>query len=193
MDSVPQDIPSMFDAIRDFFVAATPSMPPQAAWVAAVILFVLAAAAIVDIVTGTIPDFLIFFGMAGIVGLQGVYVSFPFAAHQMIWGLLGLALVWGVNELWLRAFKHDALGMGDGKWTMLAVTCFGGIPVLVAWGFGAVLGSIFLIGLMIVRRKLARVHFAPFLFVGLIVGIWAARLGGVPYLTELSTRLSGGI
>jgi len=168
----------LFGPIHHFFVVAAPDMPPSAWWVAAVILFVLGAGAVVDSFTATIPDPLIFLGMVALVGLQGYFVTWPFASHQLMWGMGAAALIWGVNEIWFRLFKQDALGFGDAKWSMLAVTGFGWLPVLFAWGVGAVVGSIWIGALRMMRRPTNRVHFAPFLFVGLVAGLWVVRFGG---------------
>jgi prepilin signal peptidase PulO-like enzyme (type II secretory pathway) len=168
----------MPNQIQHFLVVSMPQMPPEAWWVAAIALVVLGTAAAIDLFKGIVPDPLIFFGMIGIVAAKGMYVEWPFAAHQMTWGILAAAIIWGINELWHRLFKHDALGLGDAKWSMLAVTCFGALPVLFAWGIGAILGSIWIVLQKIARRKNPYLHFAPFLFMGLIIGIWAVRLEG---------------
>jgi prepilin signal peptidase PulO-like enzyme (type II secretory pathway) len=168
-----------FSAIHDFFVASIPDMPPEFWWIAAALLLVLCAAAAVDLFKGVVPDPLIFFGMAGIVAAKGVLIDWPFAAHQMTWGLVAMAIVWGINEIWFRLFKHDALGLGDAKWSMLAVTGFGALPVVLAWGVGAVLGAAWIAAQKLSRRKQPYVHFAPFLFAGLVAGIWAVRIQGL--------------
>lgn len=172
----------MIESLQHFFVLSIPDMPPEAWWVGGLLLLLLGAAAAIDMVTGIVPDPLILLGIAGIVAAEGAFVSWPFGAHQLTWGLVALAIIWGINEIWFRAFKHDALGMGDGKWSMLAVTGFGGLPVLCAWGVGAVLGSAWILAQLIARRKNPYVHFAPFLFVGLIAGIWAVRMDGLKAL-----------
>ncbi len=168
----------LFDSLQHFFVQSTPLMPPEAWWVGLLVLLVLGAAAIVDLFKGIVPDVLIFIGMVGLIAAQGMYVEWPFAAHQLAWGMLAAAIIWSINEGWYRLFKHDALGLGDAKWSMLAVSCFGGLPVVYAWGVGAVLGSVWMIVLKIVRKPSAHVHFAPFLFIGLMFGLWLTRCGG---------------
>lgn len=168
----------MVEALQYFFAHSMLDMPPEAWWVAVIALLVLGASAGVDLVKGIVPDPMIFFGMIGIVAAKGIYVNWPFSAHQMTWGLIAAAIIWGVNELWFRIFKHDALGLGDAKWSMLAVTCFGPFAVLFAWGIGALLGSFWIGVQKLARRPKVYVHFAPFLFVGLIGGIWFVRLGG---------------
>jgi leader peptidase (prepilin peptidase)/N-methyltransferase len=174
--------------IHRFFVVSAPDMPPETWWVAALVLLVLGISAAIDAFTATVPDPLIFFGTVGIVGAEGMYVTWPFAAHQLTFGLIAAAIVWGVNEIWYRIFKHDALGLGDAKWSMLAVTCFGWLPVLLAWGAGAIFGAIWFVAVRLIRRApmTTHVHFAPFLFVGLIAGIWAAKMDGLALLLALN-------
>lgn len=169
---------TLIDDIHRFFVVAVFDMPPETWWVGAIVLIVLGASAAVDMFKGIVPDPMIFFGMIGIVGAKGIFVDWPHASHQMIWGLIAMAIIWGINEIWFRIFKQDALGMGDAKWTMLAVTSFGALPVLFAWGVGAILGSIWIGVQKITKRPKIYVHFAPFLFAGLMVGIWFVRLNG---------------
>lgn len=175
----------MWQEIQSHFALSMPTMPIDSWWVAAVILVVLGAAAAIDMVKGIVPDPLIFFGVVGVVAAKGLFVAWPFAAHQLTWGILTAAIIWGINELWFRVFKHDALGLGDAKWSMLAVTTFGAMPVVFAWGIGASLGSIWILAQKIGRRPQIYVHFAPFLFVGLLMGIWAFRLDGWDELVQL--------
>lgn len=80
-------------------------------------------------------------------------------------GLYGL--VWLLNLLWRLWRGHDALGMGDAKWSAVAALAFGVVPVLWAWALASWLG---LAWLCVVRRNLrARLYFAPFLFVALLL------------------------
>jgi hypothetical protein len=72
--------------------------------------------------------------------------------------------------------KSDAFGMGDAKWTVLAVSCFGIVAGFLAWALGAWL-ALGWMGLMrLMKRPIARVYFAPFLFIGLCAGIYWLRL-----------------
>lgn len=76
-------------------------------------------------------------------------------------------LVWLLNGVWRLWRGHDALGMGDAKWSALAALAFGLIPVLWAWALAAWFG---LLWLLVVRRNLrARLYFAPFLFIALLM------------------------
>lgn len=157
---------------------ATMDLPPEAWWVPALVLFILAAAAAVDAIRATIPDPLIFLGLVAITGLQGLYVSWPFAAQHLQLALIAGIGLWAINQLWYLTFKRDALGMGDAKWTMLAVACFGFMPVVFAWGFGACLAVLWMGFMRISGYRITRVYFAPFLFIGLLAGIYWLRLRG---------------
>ena len=166
----------LFYDLQHFFVVSLPDLPPDAWWVGAAVLGLLGVAAMIDLFKGIIPDALIFFGIVGLIPAQGEYRTWPHAAHQLTWGILAAVIIWGINELWYRTFKQDALGLGDAKWSLLAVACFGGLPVLFAWGVGAILGTVWIGAQKLIRRPAAHVHFAPFLFVGLIAGLWLLRV-----------------
>lgn len=77
--------------------------------------------------------------------------------------------LWALNHLYYLLRKEDGLGMGDGKWTLLAVTAFGIKPSLFAWTFGAFLGLAWLGVRHALRGHSPEpIHFAPFLFAGLL-------------------------
>ena len=167
---------SLIDTAKTVLIDAAPDMPPELWLLSAFVLGLLALTAIIDIFTTTVPDECIWLGLLAVTGLLGVYASWDIAAEHLQIAIAAGIVIWGVNQLWYRLFRHDALGMGDAKWTMLAVICFGVMPALFAWGVGAFLAVIF-IGLMrLCRRKIARVTFAPFLFVGLCAGLYWLRL-----------------
>ncbi|HEU0118380.1 MAG TPA: prepilin peptidase [Alphaproteobacteria bacterium] len=151
---------------------SVPDMPPEAWWLTALVLIVLASSAAVDAFTSTVPDPLVFLGLLAVTGTQGVYVSWPFAAAHLAWAIAAAACLWAINMAWYYAFKQDAIGMGDAKWTMLAVACFGLTPAFYAWGIGAVLAILYLGAAKLVRYQLMHVYFAPFLFIGLIAGLY---------------------
>ncbi|HUY68787.1 MAG TPA: prepilin peptidase [Alphaproteobacteria bacterium] len=150
--------------------------PPAMGWLAPAVLAMLFAAAAIDAFTARIPDPLIFFGLLLTTAAQGFQADWPVAARHLLIGFAAGVLVAGLNHLWYRFKKHDALGMGDAKWTMLAAACFGPLPAAVAWGLGAWLGLAWIGFLKLLRKPATRVHFAPFLFVGLVVGIYWLRL-----------------
>ncbi|MGB9154249.1 MAG: hypothetical protein WCD70_14310 [Alphaproteobacteria bacterium] len=162
---------SLFDTIRDGLINIAPGMPPNCWGITACILIILMTAALVDIFTGLVPDILIVIGLLTVTGAQGAFASWDIAAHHLAQAIAAGALIWVVNYIWYRLFKRDALGMGDAKWTMLAVDCFGVLPALFAWGLGAILAVAFIATMHLARRKIARVTFVPFLFVGLCFGL----------------------
>ncbi len=151
------------------------ALPPEGWWLAALVFAALGVAAAIDAFTARVPDVLIFVGLAVVAGAQAHYVSGSFAAANMGMALAVGVTIWGVNELWYKKFGHDALGMGDAKWSMLAVSCFGLALVALAWGAGACLALLWMAGGRLIRRRVRRVHFAPFLFTGLLIGLWHAR------------------
>lgn len=147
----------------------------EAQWLPYLVLFILGATAAIDSFTSKVPDPLIFLGLLIAVGTQGLFVSWPFAAKNLAYALAAGIAVWAINQIWYRLFKRDAIGMGDAKWTMLAITCFKWLPVLFAWGAGACLAIVWMGGAWFCKKRLKHVYFAPFLFIGLLVGIYWLR------------------
>ena len=147
-------------------------MPADYSCITASIFFVLALTSFVDLLTATIPDILIFLGLLAVTVARGLGHSWEDSAHHLRQAIGAGLVIWVINFLWYKKFRHDALGMGDAKWTMLAVDCFGILPALIAWGVGSVLAVVFIGVAKIFKRPIARVHFAPFLFAGLCAGIY---------------------
>jgi prepilin signal peptidase PulO-like enzyme (type II secretory pathway) len=164
--------------LSHFCGRAMPNMPPETWWLVALVLLVLGASAKVDAFTSSVPDPLVFLGLIAVLAVQGSFVSWDFAAAQLAWALVAAAVVWGVNHLWYLMAKQDAIGMGDAKWTMLAVAAFDIKPVLIAWGLGACLAVVWMGAVAAMHRPIRQVYFAPFLFIGLIAGIYWLRLRG---------------
>jgi hypothetical protein len=162
--------------IKSILMHAVVGLPPEAWWLAGLVILVLAAAAAIDGFSGSVPDPLIFLGLLAVTATQGIYVSWPFAAAHLTWAIGAGIAIWAVNEIWYRFFRTDAIGMGDAKWTMLAVAAFDVIPALFAWGMGAVLAVAWMGALRLARYQLTRIYFAPFLFLGLMTGIYWVRL-----------------
>ena len=167
----------LLDQIRVVLVDMTPGMPPEIWWVTACVLVILALAATVDAFTTTIPDPLIFLGLFAITLMQGLSASWDVAAHHLTQAIAAGLLIWGVNFAWVKKFETDAIGMGDSKWTMLAVACFGITPAVLAWGIGSVLATIFIGLFRLFKVQLTKVTFSPFLFIGLGVGLFITRAG----------------
>jgi prepilin signal peptidase PulO-like enzyme (type II secretory pathway) len=164
-----------FEIVEPFFERSMPEMPPETWWLAALVLLILGLAASIDTFTSNVPDPLIFLGLLALTALQGLEVSWPFAATHLTWALGAAFALWAINQLWYLTFKRDAIGMGDAKWTMLAVAAFDIMPGLFAWGLGACLALIWMGALLIIRRPVNRVYFAPFLFIGLVAGLYWLR------------------
>ena len=167
---------SLFYVAKSFLMTSAPDMPPELWLVPTIVLGILGLTAIIDAFTKIVPDVLIFAGLVVITGLLGFFASWDIAAQHLQVAIAAAVAIWGVNELWYRCLHHDALGMGDAKWTLLAVTCFGIIPALFAWGGGAIIAVIFMGGMRLFRRPIKRVTFAPFLFIGLCAGLYWLKL-----------------
>jgi prepilin signal peptidase PulO-like enzyme (type II secretory pathway) len=161
--------------MSEFFAQTLPGMPVEIWWLAPLVLFFLGVTAGIDAFTARVPDPLIFLGLIITVATEGFASEWPLAAQHLTIGLVAGFLIYGLNLLWYRFKKHDALGMGDAKWTILAATCFGLEPTGIAWGLGACLGIVWLFGLRLAKKPSSHVHFAPFLFAGLCAGIWWLR------------------
>jgi len=166
----------IYGNFREGLMHATLGLPPEAWWLPAIVLFLLFCAALVDAFTSTVPDPLIFLGLAAVLAVQGMYVSWEFAGWHLLLALAAALFIWTMNELWRAAFDNDAIGMGDVKWTMLAIACFDTTPVMAAWGIGAWLALIWIGVARLYHYKLGRVYFAPFLFLGLLAAIYFFRL-----------------
>ena len=146
---------------------------PHAAWpLALFVLLILGSTAAYDARTGRVPDPPLFSGLLLTVAVYGFATDWPVAAHRLMLGLGALIVLWGVNHVFYSVTKRDSFGMGDAKWTMLAVTAFGIYPALAAWVVGAWLGLGWMGLRWLCRRKTQMIHFAPFLFAGLLVGLW---------------------
>ncbi len=98
------------------------------------------------------------------------------------------------NPIYYYAFKRDAYGMGDVKWTLLAIATFSINPRLSHGAGGVWLGLLWLgrqswcvgrggcmrgipekANLSVIRPR-DHVHFAPFLFAGLLAGLYVCYL-----------------
>jgi prepilin signal peptidase PulO-like enzyme (type II secretory pathway) len=161
-----------FDAAPEIFVRMAPGMPPECWGVTACVLAILAFAAIFDSLTALIPEALIFFGLLAVTAAQGVFASWEIAAHHLQQAVAAGILIWLINYAWFKKFHADALGMGDAKWTMLAVACFGIEPAIMAWGVGSVLATIFIGLFRLFKHSVSAVTFSPFLFIGLGVALY---------------------
>jgi len=153
-----------------FFANTMPGMPQAAAWLAPLILVLLGVSAAIDAYKGKIPDPIILTGLLITVVVEGVYAGWPFAGKHVLGAFAAGIFIYGVNEIWYHFKKSDAIGMGDAKWTALAVACFMPKPVAIAWGLGACLALLWMGTVRAFGRKMIRVYFAPFLWLGLVAG-----------------------
>jgi prepilin signal peptidase PulO-like enzyme (type II secretory pathway) len=160
----------------DLLAQTMPGMPVEIWWLAPAVLVLLGVAAGIDAFTARVPDPVIFLGLFVTTAAQGFATDWPIAARHLTIGFGAGFSIYALNQLWYRLKKSDALGMGDAKWTMLAVTCFGIAPAAIAWGLGAWLALSWMGLRRLAKKPMARVHFAPFLFAGLLAGIWWLRL-----------------
>ena len=158
--------------MQEFMLHAAPHMPVDIYWVPPLVFLLLFIASIVDAFTGRVPDVIIFLGSFIVTGAIGLVESWPAAAVNLGYGIAAGFIIWMLNEVWFVMRKEDAIGMGDAKWTLLAALCFGWQALVVAWGAGALIAICWMYGARAVGRKISHVHFAPFLLVGLVVGIW---------------------
>ena len=162
--------------LLSFLAKAMPSMPNGSGWLTLVALILLGAAAAIDARTARIPDPFILIGLLITTATQGFLVDWSIAGEHLAVGLVSGMLLYMINEVWYRLKKHDAFGMGDAKWTVLAVTCFEVLPALFAWVIGACLALGWMGVMRINKKPITHVHFSPFLFVGLCAGIYWLRL-----------------
>jgi prepilin signal peptidase PulO-like enzyme (type II secretory pathway) len=129
----------------------------------------LAGTAYVDARRGRVPDAPLLVAALAI-ALAFLWLQPPeLLLKRLLLALVCGGAVWAINEIWYYAHKQDALGMGDAKWSMLAVLAFGTMPVMWAWILGAWLALGWMAVLRLRRHKIQRVFFAPFLCVGLAV------------------------
>jgi len=171
--------------IAEKFALIAVDLPPAAWWLAALAILTLAAAALADAFSGRVPDPLVLLGLVAVTAARGYYSGWPLAAQYLLSGFVAAFAVWMANHLYYKVFTQDAIGMGDAKWTALAVSAFGVKPALWAWVMGAWLGiswlalrGLFSLALSIFNRsaklrdQYEYIHFAPFLFMGLLTGLY---------------------
>ena len=136
-------------------------------WAGVGALVVLLYTAIVDARTGLVPPWPLAVGiLVAVVGWLTVEPAH--AAPAILAGFWFYCAIWALNMAWALITKHDALGMGDGHWSILAVITYGWPLTIAAWGVGAILAIAFLWLRQLMRKPVGHVHFAPFLLAGLI-------------------------
>jgi hypothetical protein len=148
---------------------------PDAPFLPLAVYLVLAGTAVWDAWRGIVPN--IPLALAALAITIGRYLAdgWQDAATFLALGAGAWLFIWVFNELWFRIFKKDAIGMGDAKWTAVAVAAFGVMPALFAWFAGAWVAIIWIIGSYLIGRRIRKVFFAPFLMVGLTLGLLVTR------------------
>ena len=153
-------------------------LSPFAPWPAGLIaLLALIYTAWADARTGTVPSKPLL--AAAAILLAGICWQKAWEAEWqgMSWqvgrlllpALAFYAAIWSLNMMWKGLYKHDALGMGDASWSMLACLAYGWRAVAFAWGAGAVIAILFLGTRKLLGKTHGHVYFVPFLLIGLIV------------------------
>lgn len=148
---------------------------PYAPWLAFGIYLILFATAAWDARTGIVPNAPLFIGAAAWLLALYMTTGWKSVGIAAAWGAGAWFVIWALNELWFRFFGKDAVGMGDAKWTALAIMVFSGFPALAAWFAGAWISIFWIAGSYFLRRPIRKVYFAPFLFCGLTLGLLVMR------------------
>jgi hypothetical protein len=157
------------DILNQFFAG------PYAPWAPAAVYFILLGVAAWDARTGIIPNIPLALGAVIITCARFMAEGWKPALIYALQGLAACVIVWAANEIWYRLFKKDAIGMGDAKWTAVAIMAFGVVPVLFAWFAGAWVALAWIGVSWAVGQRIRKVYYAPFLFCGLTLGILIAR------------------
>lgn len=142
------------------------------------VLFFLAVASIADARTGRVPDSVIAVGLFITIASLAWGSGWLLAGERVVYIVAAVLALRLVNYVYFYFCNHDAFGFGDAKWTGLAVAGFGFVPVCWAWVIGAWLALIWM-GCRWLWRNVSPtygghvyVHFAPFLFLGLILALY---------------------
>lgn len=150
-------------------------------WLSVPLWLCLGYSAWIDGRTGRVPNKILFPGaiyclvVLGFLAFQklSILASLDFIGFRFLSALAVGAVFWLFNEVWWRWKRQDAIGMGDAKWSALAVLGFGVLPVLWAWSIAAWLGLGWIGLKKLKRRKTEVIYFAPFLFIGLVlIKLW---------------------
>ncbi len=133
-------------------------------------------AAMVDALTGLVPDGILV--PAAFLALAGVRFAYDTSTlvEQGLYAGAGMMVIYVINRTYLIFFDRDAIGMGDAKWTGVALLIFEVPDVLWGWVFGAWLGLMWMAGgrlyaTLTKSPSITYVHFAPFLAIGLLTSL----------------------
>jgi hypothetical protein len=148
---------------------------PYAPWAPAVVYLILLGTAAWDARTGIVPNIPLALGAGLITGARFMAEGWEPALVYALQGLAAWVAVWALNEVWYRFLKKDAIGMGDAKWTALAIMAFGIVPALFAWFVGAWIALAWIGLCWAAGKRIRKVYYAPFLFGGLTVGLLVTR------------------
>ncbi len=169
-------IPDPVSAAQVFFAG------PVAPWIPAAVYLILLGVALYDARTGIIPDTPMALGALAVTAARLFDEGWEKALEHFAYGLAAAFAVWAFNEIWYRLAGKDALGMGDAKWTALAVMTFGAVPGLFAWFAGSWVAMAWIALCWLSGRRIRKVYYAPFLFCGLTLGILVERrMIGLPF------------
>lgn len=137
------------------------------------LVLALAGTALIDARSGRVPRWPLYIGGALAATLLARDEGWRALALRLIEAGGVFLVIWLVNALWRRWRGHDAIGMGDARWSALAAFGFGWVTVAVGWALGAwvALGWLGLARLLRYGGR-SHVHFAPFLALGLAAALW---------------------
>lgn len=159
---------------------------PYAPFLPLAVYLVLLTTAVWDAWRGIVPNIPLALAALAILTGRFLVLSWEDALTHLALGGAAWLFLWVFNEVWFQIFKKDAIGMGDAKWTALAVGTFGIVPALFAWFAGAWVAILWIIGSYLFGRRIRKVFFAPFLLVGLTLGLLVTRgIISLPYPLSL--------
>jgi prepilin signal peptidase PulO-like enzyme (type II secretory pathway) len=168
--------------IEEIIKILTADFPAPIWYVPSCVLFLLAIASFVDARTGRVPDSVIGIGLLGALASLAWYADWFVAGERFLYVAASILVLRLANAAYHKMFQHDAFGFGDAKWTGLAVAGFSYEPVIGAWIIGAWCAIIWL-GVRWLWRRVSDnyyghsyVHFAPFLFIGLVATLFRKPL-----------------
>ena len=133
---------------------------------------------VVDIGTHRLPDRIVLPTLAGAMALVGAEGAATGNAARMTGALWGMLLLGGFYAI-LRGLSRGGLGGGDVKLAAvigLILGWHGGQALIVGSAAAFVLGAVYALGLIALRRADRRTHiaFGPWMILGAVLGIAAA-------------------
>ncbi|HBM90510.1 MAG TPA: hypothetical protein DD400_01335 [Rhodospirillaceae bacterium] len=162
----------------DFILSHPETMPDPVWFVSLAAGAVLAGTAFIDARTGRVPDFPLLLGLAAMLFASGFYEGQAVLLYRSVAAIISVLVLWLFNSSYFFLLRHDAYGMGDVKWTGLATFIVGLEVVFWAWCLAAWLGLLWMGGRMFLGlffwqfKQKRHIHFAPFLFISLLVSLY---------------------